>query len=412
MNINLSELIEAKVISIETAHQITSYYEQRQSKGNKLVIVFGILGALLVGSGIILIIAHNWDSLGKVARLSLGLSPLLIAQALSVYAFQKKPESKAWMEISSVLVFFAIATAISVVGQVYNLHSNFGRFLLVWIILSLPMVYTHRSSLVSILVWCVATWYACQVSYNFSDVRIAPWYWVMVAALGPHYFGLIVKSPKSNFTYFHHWVVVGSLSITLAMFMREAEELMVLAYVTLGSIFVLVGQLKPFQNIRLIANAYLVVGSLGIVSLLLFLSFDWYWEDAFRHAEDWLMSSEMMLSGVLSAIAVALIVLVKSYKHVGLINAKSFAFIAFIFLLMIGLSSPNLAQFLTNFLILALGVFTIRDGAINHRLGILNYGLLIVTALIICRFFDTDLSFVMRGILFVVVGAGFFVANY
>jgi hypothetical protein len=33
-------------------------------------------------------------------------------------------------------------------------------------------------------------------------------------------------------------------------------------------------------------------------------------------------------------------------------------------------------------------------------------------ALILCRFFDTDMSFVIRGILFLIVGLGFFLANY
>jgi hypothetical protein len=207
-------------------------------------------------------------------------------------------------------------------------------------------------------------------------------------------------------------MVAGSLTITLAMFMHKAEELMVLAYLTLFSIFVLISQLKPYQNIRVIANAFLVIGSLGTISLLLFLSFDGFWEEITRHSQDWWMSSELMLSAGLAAAAVMLILRLQSYKKLSVINAKSFAFIAFAVLLIVGTYSHNLAQVLTNFLILALGIFTIRDGAVNQRLGILNYGLLIVTALIICRFFDTDLSFIMRGLLFVAVGAGFFVANY
>jgi len=59
-----------------------------------------------------------------------------------------------------------------------------------------------------------------------------------------------------------------------------------------------------------------------------------------------------------------------------------------------------------------IGLLTIRNGARQHHLGILNYGLLMITALVVCRFFDTNLSFVVRGILFVSVGAGFFGANY
>ena len=70
-----------------------------------------------------------------------------------------------------------------------------------------------------------------------------------------------------------------------------------------------------------------------------------------------------------------------------------------------------MASVLINFLVLAIGIMTIREGAKNNHLGILNYGLLIVSALIICRFFDTNINFVLKGILFVAVGVGFFFAN-
>jgi hypothetical protein len=66
---------------------------------------------------------------------------------------------------------------------------------------------------------------------------------------------------------------------------------------------------------------------------------------------------------------------------------------------------------LINLLVLAVGIFTIRRGLAMNHLGVLNYGLLIVAALVICRFFDTGISFVVRGLLFVAVGAGFFYAN-
>jgi hypothetical protein len=59
-----------------------------------------------------------------------------------------------------------------------------------------------------------------------------------------------------------------------------------------------------------------------------------------------------------------------------------------------------------------MGILTIREGAKLNHFGILNYGLLIITALVICRFFDTNISFVFRGLLFVGVGTGFFLANY
>ena len=65
-----------------------------------------------------------------------------------------------------------------------------------------------------------------------------------------------------------------------------------------------------------------------------------------------------------------------------------------------------------NIVIFSIGVLTIIQGAQKNHLGILNYGLLIISVLVICRFFDTDLTFVVRGVLFVLVGLGFFGANY
>ena len=85
--------------------------------------------------------------------------------------------------------------------------------------------------------------------------------------------------------------------------------------------------------------------------------------------------------------------------------------ILFIITFIIGLASP-VSVVLINLFVFAIGLLTILDGAKKDHLGILNYGLLIIVVLAVCRFFDTDLSFIIRGILFVSVGIGFFATNY
>jgi hypothetical protein len=62
-------------------------------------------------------------------------------------------------------------------------------------------------------------------------------------------------------------------------------------------------------------------------------------------------------------------------------------------------------------LLLALGLYNILEFALANQLWKMNYGLLILSILIGCRFFDTDISFVIRGLLFVAIGAGFFIMN-
>jgi hypothetical protein len=77
-----------------------------------------------------------------------------------------------------------------------------------------------------------------------------------------------------------------------------------------------------------------------------------------------------------------------------------------------GLNIPIVGTIAVNLIVLALGVTTIKIGADTFHFGVLNYGLLIITALVTCRFFDTNMSFEIRGLLFVAVGLGFFLTNY
>ena len=87
----ITELLNAGVINSETANRINEYYNSKSgTPQNRLVIVFGIFGALLVGLGIILILAHNWDELSRTVKTIIAFIPLLLGQALCAYTLIKK----------------------------------------------------------------------------------------------------------------------------------------------------------------------------------------------------------------------------------------------------------------------------------------------------------------------------------
>lgn len=60
---------------------------------------------------------------------------------------------------------------------------------------------------------------------------------------------------------------------------------------------------------------------------------------------------------------------------------------------------------------LLLGIDILARGIHTNSIARANFGLLLIAALAICRFFDSDLSFVARGVGFIIVGVGFLVAN-
>jgi hypothetical protein len=70
------------------------------------------------------------------------------------------------------------------------------------------------------------------------------------------------------------------------------------------------------------------------------------------------------------------------------------------------------AAVLMNVYALALGVELIARGMAAQSTARANFGLLVIAALAIARFFDSELSFVTRAIGFIVIGLGFLFANF
>ncbi|PWL40330.1 hypothetical protein DKG77_05785 [Flagellimonas aquimarina] len=412
---DLPNLVKADIITEETADDIKNYYKNKGSSStNRLFVVFGILGAILVGLGVILIIAHNWDELSKNTKTFFAFLPLVAAQIICGYVLIKKQDSVAWRESGSTLLFFGVGACISLVSQIYNISGDLSSFLLTWMLICLPIAYIMRSSVASLLFLMGITYYACETSYWSYPSSESYLYWLLLLAILPFYYLLYKKSPKSNFMVFHNWLVPLSLTIVLGTLANTAEELMFIGYFSLFGLFYIIGNLDFFSQQKTRNNGYTTIGSLGSLILLFILSFDGFWEDLRR--KDFLFSEmlstpEFLVSAIISILAGVLLYFYKRNRSWSDIKPLAPMFILFIVAFFIGLSLP-IAVVLINFYVFALGLLSIREGAKQNHLGLLNYGLIIITILIACRFFDTDLSFVTRGILFVAIGIGFFASNY
>ena len=411
----LSHLVSAGVISEETAEAIRKHYETQSSPStNRLFVVFGILGSILVGLGVILIIAHNWDELSRFTKTCFAFLPLIIGHFLCGYTLFKKSESTAWRESTSAFLFFAVGASISLVSQIYNIPGDLSAFLLTWMFLCLPIIYVMRSSVTSLLLLIGITYYACEASYWSYPGTDSYAYWLLLLAVLPHYYLLLQNRPSSNFNTLHGWVIPLSLTIVLGTLSDGTESAMFIAYLTMFSIFYQISKMDFFQERQVNLRGYNIIGFVGAVFVLMLMTFSWYWEDLMRKEPsmgDLVASQEFWVLCFLTLIATLL--LYRRQKQEGWKNILPLEpmYLLVIFTFFIGLFSP-IAVILMNVLVLALGVLTIRNGAVRNHLGILNLGLVIITILIACRFFDTDLSFVARGLLFVSVGIGFFMANY
>ncbi|WP_103072519.1 DUF2157 domain-containing protein [Aquimarina sediminis] len=407
----LEMLIRDKVISPEVAERIGEYYSTKDvEKPNRLFTIFGIFGALLIGSGIILMLAHNWDNFMRLTKTIIAFIPLIIGQGFTGFSILKK-KSNTWKEASGTFLFFSVGATIALVSQIYNIPGELGSFLLTWIILCLPLIYVLRSHAVALLLVILSTYYALEVGLWSYRSNVIPWWYVIfLIIILPYYYMLLKKSVLGNPAAIFNWILPISITIALGTFIKHSEDLGFIMYITLFGLLYNIGRLPIFSEVRTLKNGSLIIGSLGTIISLMIFTFRWIWNDLPE-------TFEYDLHGLYVSLTLLLLsTLVFGYtvfkNGIRAINLFQVAFVIFWIVYFFLSGNEILAVVLMNILVFTLGISAIKIGVDKFNFGILNYGLLIISILIICRFFDTGMSFVVRGLLFVLVGAGFFLANY
>lgn len=419
----LNELVAGGVIPQNIADDITAYYATKSnSSSNRFPIVVNVLGALLVSLGIILLVAHNWDDLSRFSKTIFAFIPLLVGQGMCAYTLIKKKNSAAWRECSAVVLFFAIATSISLVSQTYHISGTMSGFLLTWMLLAAPVIYLMPSSVVALLYIGGITWYACELGYFTYSGRQMPFYYLLLlAVLIPHYWRYFRRNPNSNFFHLTNWALVLSLTISLGAFNSDAYDRspsIFAAYLAMFCVFYLLGRSVQFDRNRLFLNPFLFTGALGILIILFSWSFDWLWTDAGIIYNKQVYQFDLFRAPLfyvgIGLLALAGWLMLSDYRRIKKVIFDPVGFSGFLFLILLLLSrnATDAAVFIVNGWLLFVAVFFIRRGALLDHLGILNFGLLIIAILALCRFFDDEIPFVWRGLFFLVTGAGFFAANY
>lgn len=403
----LAELLKEDIISSETVDKISDFYSKKdKKKSNRLFTIFGVLGALLSGLGIILIVAHNWDDMSKNLKTIIAFIPLIIGQIACGYSFIKKKGST-WVESSTTFLILAVGATISLVSQIYNIPGDLSSFLLVWAIITAPVMYLLRSNLAVILHLILITYYASDLGYFFNS-HTPWWYLLLLAWIIPYYFRLQKEEAKSNMAGVLNWLIPLSVTIVLGAF-TNGNSLSFLMYLGLFGLMYNIGQINLFKTQKLSRNGYTVIGSLGTIFILMMLTFEWFWKDSIKDSYG---DVEVLITLIIFIAAIAVLCYLHLRKHIQGFNLFQYAFLIIGVLYLTHSLGYIHNIILTNILVAVLGLFAIRIGIDKSSYGILNYGLVIITTLIICRFFDTNLDFIFRGVLFIVVGAGFFFTNY
>ena len=416
----LPELTEKGIISAESAQKLREHYgEVKVRSGRQLAIVlFSILGATLIGLGIILMFAHNWDKLTRPMKTVISIAPLLIGQILSGATILRRKDSVAWREGTSTFLMISIGAAIALISQTYHIAGDMGSFLMTWMLLSIPLVYLMNVTVPAIFYVGLLTLWTGYASFSGEHPIL---YFAFAALIVPHLWIAMKENRYGSRAVAMLWVLSISLCFSTAFSLgRSADMLWIINYSGIFAIMYIAASYWFKEAPKGWQRPLEVVGGIGILVMTFILTYQFPWEGVARGysyarhhivmtaTESWLDVTATVLLIILPVISILAFRLYKTYRMIYMVLPLPAAAAYMIANAAYDVSYPVI---LFNMYMALLGVVTLVAGIRKENLGIVNAGMLILIVMIVARFFDLELSFLVRGFAFVLCGIAFLMTN-
>jgi uncharacterized membrane protein len=412
----LPRLVERGVLTSEAADALRRHYgplDGAESRAGWGQILLASFGALLVGGGIILILAHNWDGLDRPARAAIALGALLLPQALTIYAVARRPASAPWREATSGLLVAGVGAAIALIGQTYHVGGSFEGLMRAWLWLVVLIPYLTGSTLAAIMFWGLLVVRVLNLSWRESPPD--PWMLALVAA--PFVFMRLRRAPESWATALVMIAATASVFVVGSVAtLRDGwtnlwavfEVSLVAAVVAFAS-WPIGAEVREAWRDRVGVPAWLALIVLGTI-----LTFDDLWRVVSvgdGDVRDPSLIVSFAVSVVCAAFATVLAIRLAQANRFAAATASAAALLVVVMHVLSMFSMGEGGWIVFNVWLLALGITTVVEGLRTLTLGMTNRGLLALAALIAARFFDTELSFLARGLVFVAFGMACFSLN-
>lgn len=400
---------QAGWVTPEGAEALRRRYDLPDASANllerRLMTAVSVLGAGLIGGGIILLFAYNWNNLDRPLRAALSFLPLLVAHGLTVFTLSARPRRPAWREGSGIAVTAAVAAAIALVAQTYNIQGDLDGYLLTLLLLTAPIVPVLRSRVTAFILVVLLFFWATHHRVETEQLYSAWLLFLPVAGL----IAWLQWRERQEMTVLNlALLLTGTVLLLIAGEQRlwHGWLLLLTPWFSLGALF---GEsCNEHRTGRIVAFC----ARLGLLVLLFSATYSGFWSGWSRPVpwESVLPEGAVIFVLYLFAITAG----VRAWPGCGLgcrvVSIAPAAALA-AWSLAVLWDSAGVAV-LVNTGVAALGVSLVFRAWNSGQSAGLRSGIAILTVLLLLRFFDYDFSLLTRGIVFIVCGMAFLAFNY
>ena len=388
---------------------LASLAGQRSTIG--LAAIVGVLGALLLGLGVIAFVGANWDYMPRIVRF--GMLVATMGAAYGAAAMLAARDMRMFAEAALLVAGLVFAAAIALVGQTYHLAGEFSDAVLLWEVGIVGAALLTRSATLTVLALAGAGYWTWL---NVTDLGIIP-HWgsllliVIVSAIavgfGERYTRLLAVLTLA------FWIVVNLIGVAARLDWSPFQMLAVgaalsLLFWSIGSVFATMRsrpQLAALGYAMLWPGIAAVLLSVGLLQLALDTNND-------LTSELWFILVGAFMVAVASLVALSRlrggISMVDAIGAVA-IGVAAVTYVSFVF------EDSMVARLAGGAMVLGTVLWAINQGQtgpqrVGKTTGLVAFGVEIIYLYVVTlgSLMDTALAFLVGGVLFIGLAYGLY----
>ena len=336
----------------------------------------------------ILLVNYNWDVMPKYCRIFISFLPLLIASGVSFYTIIKG-KGIIWQEGSAVFTAAGSITCTALISHIYHCGGTFSDFMLLILLTTFPLLYIFNSKALAVL---FAAGMFMSIDYTVDIL----YYFALLGVFVPFLILLLKRDPAS--CCFARYLVIPVVLFSIVVFAGETDPASFCLYI--GVFFFL---LACNISEKLGRNPWLVCSYGLLLSLLCCATF----EGGELFNDLWKWPSLILLGGPGAGSVFLLIQKGRKKEFSG-----QDCILAILLFSPFSAGQPEgVIKLFFNLILAVWGIMMIINACRQNSVISFNSGMVMIALLVICRFFDGDISMLVRAFAFIVVGIGFIAAN-
>lgn len=402
--------VDKNIISAEQKLGIEGFYGEMPSERTEILpVVLAVIGSALVGLGIILLLARNWSEFSRPLRLVISVIPFL-AGMTAAFIIVMRDSAKWTHEAVGVFIPISVIAGLGLIGQTYHSVQPAQSIFLVSALISLPFVYLLDSSIAAIIYIFLSAVFVIASPVEYMNVSFAKAL-AMILLIIPYSRILDREKRKFEGSWVNTFAVIYGFACMISSTNQSAyfPEGLLLYGLIISGIFILRSERFSFPY---------ALSLLLVFGVFFILTFNFRWRYNFADSYD---TQSLLLLLALAVSSAAVFFMNHKNGNTDYVRYAAFLVIPVVSVIYstmaYSLSIENAVVWSFNLAFFAVAVIIFANGSrlllrSDASITRANMGLILILAIISKWFFDIDISFLARGILFICLGAAFLIFNY